>query len=387
MVPISSAAGRDRLDRRAGDGRSGRARRLLGGPAPAGGFPVRQVGVRAHPRALPQGGVLPPPGLASRQAGPAQRPHHRRAGSGRRGHRSPRPLLGHRHPGHPQHRGHLLLAGRLPLDVRARRRARAALRDRVPQDLSRLRAGARPARPADRRRLHDPQADVRQHHRRAPPGSRRPRRRLEHDRPDGQGRPGRQGRLVLGLLGPAGDRDLPARLAAAGQPALSLDGLRLLLRQLPRLGQGRIHLFEPEQRARRSRHVREVLLPGPAAHRRPSGASGSGPDPLGSRAIRVPPGPPVDRGGFRPGLEQGALAQPAGEAGEPAPHRLLAAIREDLRRADHRAARAQGDHRPLHAARGLRPRLLRAGRRRPSSSPRTSAWGATPPARPACTST
>ena len=54
---------------------------------------------------------------------------------------------------------------------------------------------------------------------------------------------------------------------------------------------------------------------------------------------------------------------------------------------DHRAARPQGDHRALHAARGLRSRFRPARTARPSSSPRTSASGATPPARPACTTT
>ena len=58
-------------------------------------------------------------------------------------------------------------------------------------------------------------------------------------------------------------------------------------------------------------------------------------------------------------VEQGALAEPEGAAGQPAVHRLFARLPQDVRRAHHRAAGAARDHRALHAARGLRPRLRR----------------------------
>src|SRR5947209_4471192 len=85
--------------------------------APAQPVSVRQVGVRGPPRAIPPGGVLR--GLASRQAAPAHRPHR-----GRPRRRSPHAVLDHLHPRHSQHGRHLLLAGRLSLDVRAGRGAR-----------------------------------------------------------------------------------------------------------------------------------------------------------------------------------------------------------------------------------------------------------------------
>src|SRR5436305_1761148 len=187
---------------------------------------VREVAVRDHPRPVPQGGVLPQAGLAPRQAGPSHRSHRGRAGRGR----SPLPEVGHHDPRHPLDGGRLLLAGRLPLDVRAGCGARAPVHRRVPQDLPDLSARRQGARQSDRRRLHDPQVDVRQHHGATPRTAGGPHPGAEHDGADGARQPRRQGRLVLGLLGSPGHRGLAARLAAARQPPLSLDGLRLLLR-------------------------------------------------------------------------------------------------------------------------------------------------------------
>ena len=136
--------------------------------------------------------------------------------------------------------------------------------------------------------------------------------------------------------------------------------------------------------------LRQVLLPGPAAHPRPPrrAAAAGRRDDLRPRAVRDAgrsSSSKIESSG--PSVEQGAVAEPGGEPGQPAAHRVFSRVPEDVRRQDHRAARPEGDHQPLHAAGDLRSRCVRSGRAARSSSPRTSASDATPRARPACIST
>ena len=85
-----------------------------------------------------RGAIKPCTGATTRRSGPPARRWPRSAA------RSPCAEMGHHHPGHPHHGRRLLLAGRLPLDVRTGRGARAQVRSGVPQDLPDLPARSRP---------------------------------------------------------------------------------------------------------------------------------------------------------------------------------------------------------------------------------------------------
>ena len=144
---VDAAAARSsgaRHGTRDGSGNGKRPAGLPGGAAAAQRIRVQEVGVRAPPRPLHEGGVLQAPRLAPRRPDPPVRPDDHDARHV--GLRPPPAGLGQPELGRARLGAGLLLAGRLPLDVRARRGRQAGIRRRVPQDLSAMRSGPDRAR-------------------------------------------------------------------------------------------------------------------------------------------------------------------------------------------------------------------------------------------------
>ena len=185
------------------------------------------------------------------------------------GGRSPCSEVGHHHAGHPYHGRRLLLAGRLSLDVRAGRGARAPVRRRVPQDLPDLQARARPAGAADRRRLDDPQADVWQHH--GASACEDPA--IPKEEPNiialmvRDSRGGKDG-WYWGSWDPQATEASQLDWPPPANLPYPWMGFGYYCVNCHASAKDEFTFSSAQQRPRRSRHVHEVLLPGPAAHRR-----------------------------------------------------------------------------------------------------------------------